>query len=201
MRSIVGAPLGAPEPVSADPSAAAAAAGGGPFQRRSSTPTGGRAASPIPSTSAVAQQPTSQPQPPPLARWRETAAIMAANRSAGDATTLVALGDRLWAEMGDACGAHLCYALAGLAPQAFHPGARVVLLGANHKGCPRTYANPAAIQRTEVWEYGLRLVREQGKKPPTIHLSFLAPGFSCVDFLQVPLAAHHTSLVRGCADS
>lgn len=64
---------------------------------------------------------------------------------------------RLWAEGADPHGAHLCFLLAGAAPQPFHPHSRVVLLGANHRAYPRTFATPAAIQRTELWEHGLRM--------------------------------------------
>lgn len=49
--------------------------------------------------------------------------------------------------------AHLCYMVAGLAPQSFDVAARLCLLGADHRASPRCFASVAALQRTEVLEW------------------------------------------------
>jgi hypothetical protein len=49
--------------------------------------------------------------------------------------------------------AHLCYLVAGVLPQVYEPGARMCLLGADHRGAPHTLASVAALQRTEILEW------------------------------------------------
>ena len=82
-----------------------------------------------------------------LPRWREHLAILAANASLAPEESrrvIAALGDALIAssresfvssssrEDSDLCNAHAAFALAGVAPQPFHPAARLCLLGADH---------------------------------------------------------------------
>jgi hypothetical protein len=93
-----------------------------------------------------------------LAEWRENVAILAANRTKGDEALLFKLGDRLWAERGDAAAAQLVYLVAGLPVQAYSPGARLCLVGADHKRTRRTYATPAAVRRTELLEWAVTQV-------------------------------------------
>lgn len=49
--------------------------------------------------------------------------------------------------------AHLCYIVAGLTPQWCEPGARLCLLGADHRSASSSYASIAALQRTEAFEW------------------------------------------------
>lgn len=49
----------------------------------------------------------------------------------------------------------IVYVVAGLPLQPYAPGARLCLVGADHKSFPRTYASPQAIQRTELLEWAL----------------------------------------------
>ena len=102
-----------------------------------------------------------------LPRWRENLAILAANRAPGDARVMGALGDALWSASsgpdgtGGVFAAHAAYALAGATPQPFHPSSRLCLVGADHRRNPRTYATPAAIQRTELLEHSMALANSQ----------------------------------------
>ena len=78
-----------------------------------------------------------------------------------------ALGDALWSASsgpdgtGGVFAAHAAYALAGATPQPFHPSSRLCLVGADHRRNPRTYATPAAIQRTELLEHSMALANSQ----------------------------------------
>lgn len=47
----------------------------------------------------------------------------------------------------------MCYLVAGVLPQVYEPGARMCLLGADHRGAPHTLASVAALQRTEILEW------------------------------------------------
>jgi hypothetical protein len=100
-----------------------------------------------------------------LSAWRQNLAALAFCRAPGDGAAMVALGDRLWAECGDAGGAHLCYLLAGVPPLPYSPGERVCLVGADHRGSPRTYVTPAAVQRSELLEAALRAANPQSVLP------------------------------------
>ena len=68
--------------------------------------------------------------------------------------------------------AHLCYLLAGVAPEplAAAPGqhCRLALLGADHNACPASFATAAALQRTEVWEQARRY-----SNPKAVHAPLL----------------------------
>jgi hypothetical protein len=89
-----------------------------------------------------------------LPRWREHLAILAANASLAPEDSrrvMAALGDALVDS--DLFNAHAAFALAGVAPQPFHPAARLCLLGADHTNAPRTYhSDPRAIQATALLE-------------------------------------------------
>lgn len=75
-----------------------------------------------------------------LASWRPNLAAMLAARAPGDGPAMVGLGDAL---VGVGCieGAHACYLLAGVPLSPYDPSARLVLPGADHRACPRTYAD------------------------------------------------------------
>ncbi|KAK3255337.1 hypothetical protein CYMTET_35475, partial [Cymbomonas tetramitiformis] len=97
-----------------------------------------------------------------LASWRENLAMLVASHAAmGEEAVITELGDLLWKARGQPVAAHLCYLLSGVALQAYAPGARLCLLGADHIGRPRTYATPFAIQRTELYERIQMLVNPQ----------------------------------------
>ena len=49
--------------------------------------------------------------------------------------------------------AHLCYLVGGVLPQVYEAGARMCLLGANHRAAPHSLASLSALQRTEVLEW------------------------------------------------
>jgi hypothetical protein len=49
--------------------------------------------------------------------------------------------------------AQLCYLVAGLTPQWWEPGARLCLLGADHRGPAACFASIPALQRTEAYEW------------------------------------------------
>ena len=49
--------------------------------------------------------------------------------------------------------AHLCYLVGGVLPQVYDPGARMCLLGADHRAAPHILASLPALQRTEVLEW------------------------------------------------
>lgn len=88
-----------------------------------------------------------------LTQWRENLTIMAANRTPGDGRVIAELGDRLWGERGEMEAAHACYVIAQLQLQPYAPHNRLCLVGADHRARPRTFATPAAIQRTEILEH------------------------------------------------
>ena len=100
-----------------------------------------------------------------LPRWREHLTILAANASLAPEESrrvMAALGDALLASSRESFhetkdsglfNAHAAFALAGIAPQPFHPAARLCLLGADHARAPRTYhSDPRAIQATALLE-------------------------------------------------
>jgi hypothetical protein len=57
--------------------------------------------------------------------------------------------------------AHSCYLVAELNIDSYSESARLCLIGADHLKCPRTFASPEAIQRTEVYEYAKVLGNSQ----------------------------------------
>lgn len=71
------------------------------------------------------------------------------------------LGDCLWRERGEIAAAHICYLVAEANLEPYSNSARLCLIGADHMKCPRTYASPEAIQRTELYEYSKVLGNSQ----------------------------------------
>ncbi len=70
-----------------------------------------------------------------------------ANRTSGDASALVALGDSVATDLGSISGAHFCYLLAGNGLEAARSTARLVLIGADHKNMRDRYLhNVLALQ-------------------------------------------------------
>ena len=49
--------------------------------------------------------------------------------------------------------AHACYLVAGLSPQFWEAGARLCLVGGDHRSLARSAPSVAALQRTEVLEW------------------------------------------------
>ncbi|KAM0870429.1 hypothetical protein ACQ4PT_040001 [Festuca glaucescens] len=104
-------------------------------------------------TQGASQQPM-QPSPNAmLDDWEENLAIITANRTKGDDLVITHLGDCLWKEKNEVAAAHSCYLVAELNIDPYSESARLCLIGADHLKCPRTFASPEAIQRTEVYEY------------------------------------------------
>ncbi|KAL5199541.1 hypothetical protein ABZP36_020744 [Zizania latifolia] len=91
----------------------------------------------------------------------ENLAIITANRTKGDDLVITHLGDCLWKEKNEVAAAHSCYLVAELYIDSYSKSARLCLLGADHLKCPRTFASPEAIQRTEVYEYAKVLGNSQ----------------------------------------
>lgn len=97
-----------------------------------------------------------------------------ANRTKDDEFSIIHLGDCLWKERSEVhvfsvvqgclhsliahlfsqfslmcikvIGAHVCYLVAETNFESYSDSARLCLIGADHIGCPRTYAHPEAIQ-------------------------------------------------------
>ncbi|KAL6861679.1 hypothetical protein ACP4OV_017379 [Aristida adscensionis] len=93
--------------------------------------------------------------------WQENLAIITANRTKGDDLVITHLGDCLWKEKMEVASAHSCYLVAELNIDSYSESARMCLIGADHLRCPRTFTNPEAIQRTEVYEYAKVLGNSQ----------------------------------------
>ncbi|EEC72304.1 hypothetical protein OsI_05487 [Oryza sativa Indica Group] len=93
--------------------------------------------------------------------WEENLAIITANRTKGDDLVITHLGDCLWKEKNEVAAAHSCYLVAELNIDPYSESARLCLLGADHLKCPRTFASPEAIQRTEIYEYAKVLGNSQ----------------------------------------
>ncbi|CAA7410815.1 unnamed protein product [Spirodela intermedia] len=101
----------------------------------------------------VPQQPTQISSNSMLDDWEENLAIITANRTKDDELVIINLGDCLWKETGEVTAAHTCYLVAEAKFESYSDKARLCLVGADHWRCPRTYASPEAIQRTELYEY------------------------------------------------
>ncbi|KAK6260856.1 hypothetical protein SCA6_015330 [Theobroma cacao] len=93
--------------------------------------------------------------------WEENLAIITANRTKDDELVIIHLGDCLWKERAEVAAAHICYLVAETNFEPYSDGARLCLIGADHWNCPRTYASPEAIQRTELYEYSKVLGNSQ----------------------------------------
>lgn len=100
-------------------------------------------------------------------KWRENLVMILGNRSrsSNDAHILVALGDALRDHPTLISASHLCYLLAHvdsskpiLLEEIADPAARLVLLGADHRTKPDTYAQQiSSLQLSELYEYCKRL--------------------------------------------
>ncbi|KAF4318751.1 hypothetical protein G195_007866 [Phytophthora kernoviae 00238/432] len=90
-----------------------------------------------------------------LSSWVSHAQILLANRTADTNKILTELGDRLWNEDNAVAAAHVCYLLAGIQVEAPMPSSKIALLGGDHRTPKeaRFYVSPAAVQRTEVYEW------------------------------------------------
>ncbi|KAJ1375448.1 Sec16, central conserved domain [Sesbania bispinosa] len=93
--------------------------------------------------------------------WEENLAVITANRTKGDELVIIHLGDCLWKERSEITAAHICYLVAEANFESYSDSARLCLIGADHWKCPRTYASPEAIQRTELYEYSKLLGNSQ----------------------------------------
>lgn len=94
-----------------------------------------------------------------LDRWRETLGLIMSNRSLDDQQALGALG-RLLSSYGRVEASHICHLFSRSAPtsQVFggadDPQASIVLLGADHRAYPSTFAlDEDAVILTEVYEF------------------------------------------------
>ncbi|KAI4371448.1 hypothetical protein MLD38_019681 [Melastoma candidum] len=96
-----------------------------------------------------------------LEDWKENLAIITANRTKDDELVIIHLGDCLWKERGEITAAHICYLVADANFESYSDTARLCIIGADHWKCPRTYASPEAIQRTELYEYSKVLGNSQ----------------------------------------
>ncbi|TKY70828.1 transport protein SEC16B-like [Spatholobus suberectus] len=106
-----------------------------------------------PGASNMAQQSAQVGSNSMLDDWEENLAVITANRTKGDELVIIHLGDCLWKERSEITAAHICYLVAEANFESYSDSARLCLIGADHWKCPRTYASPEAIQRTELYEY------------------------------------------------
>ncbi|CAM8885379.1 unnamed protein product [Rhodiola kirilowii] len=93
--------------------------------------------------------------------WQENLAVISANRTKDDDLVIINLGDCLWRDRSEIIAAHICYLVADANFEPYSDSARMCLIGANHLKYPRTFASPAAIQRTELYEYSKVLGNSQ----------------------------------------
>ncbi|XP_072966572.1 protein transport protein SEC16A homolog [Typha angustifolia] len=93
--------------------------------------------------------------------WEENLAIITANRTKDDELVMIHLGDCLWKERAEVTAAHICYLVAEANFESYSESSRLCLIGADHWKCPRTFASPEAIQRTELYEYSKVLGNSQ----------------------------------------
>ncbi len=88
-----------------------------------------------------------------IASWRKNLAMLIANPTSHDRSVVQQLGDMLWSRYGQVEAAHVCYLIADEPPELTVSG-RVVLVGVDHRNCPRTFfSDISAMQRTELLEY------------------------------------------------
>ncbi|KAK7330766.1 hypothetical protein VNO77_24965 [Canavalia gladiata] len=114
-----------------------------------------------PSAFNMPQQPTQFGSNGMLDDWEENLAVITANRTKDDELVIIHLGDCLWRERSEIIAAHICYLVAEANFESYSDSARLCLIGADHWKFPRTYANPEAIQRTELYEYSKVLGNSQ----------------------------------------
>ncbi|XP_008794796.2 protein transport protein SEC16A homolog isoform X2 [Phoenix dactylifera] len=122
---------------------------------------GGSSSSSLSGAANIYQQPAETQASGMLDDWEENLAIITANRTKDDELVIIHLGDCLWKERGEVTAAHTCYLVAEANFESYSDSARLCLIGADHWKCPRTYACPEAIQRTELYEYSKVLGNSQ----------------------------------------
>ncbi|CAN0842265.1 Protein transport protein SEC16B homolog [Linum grandiflorum] len=93
--------------------------------------------------------------------WEQNLALITANRTKDDELVIIHLGDCLWKDRSEITAAHICYLVAEANFETYSDTARLCLIGADHWKHPRTFANPEAIQRTELYEYSKVLGNSQ----------------------------------------
>jgi hypothetical protein len=143
-----------------------------------------------------------------LSNWRQNLAILASNRSPGDAELLTKLGERLLVEARQVEAAHACFMLVGLAPGPLGPAREglLALLGGDHQAQPQLYANVLSLQRTEAYEWARALTPEAAGQGPLhgllpyrlLYASMLAEAGMVSEALQYCEAV---GKVRGAGDS
>ncbi|KAK3434605.1 hypothetical protein EUGRSUZ_D02081 [Eucalyptus grandis] len=114
-----------------------------------------------PVTTIMSQRPAQPGTNGMLDDWEENLAVIAANRTKDDELVIIHLGDSLWKERSEIIAAHICYLVAEANFESYSDTARLCLVGADHWKCPRTYASPGSIQRTELYEYSKMLGNSQ----------------------------------------
>ncbi|KAF8032818.1 hypothetical protein BT93_D1641 [Corymbia citriodora subsp. variegata] len=114
-----------------------------------------------PVTTIMSQRPAQPGTNGMLDDWEENLAVIAANRTKDDELVIIHLGDSLWKERSEIIAAHICYLVAEANFESYSDTARLCLVGADHWKCPRTYASPGSIQRTELYEYSKVLGNSQ----------------------------------------
>ncbi|KAI9401709.1 hypothetical protein POPTR_001G157800v4 [Populus trichocarpa] len=115
----------------------------------------------FPGDLSIPQQPVQFGANRMLDDWEENLAVITANRTKDDELVLMHLGDCLWKDRSEITAAHICYLIAEANFESYSDTARLCLIGADHWKHPRTYANPEAIQRTELYEYSKVLGNSQ----------------------------------------
>ncbi|CAN1185895.1 Protein transport protein SEC16B homolog [Linum perenne] len=109
----------------------------------------------------IAGQPAEPGANSMLDDWEQNLALITANRTKDDELVIIHLGDCLWKDRSEITAAHICYLVAEANFETYSDTARLCLIGADHWKHPRTFANPEAIQRTELYEYSKVLGNSQ----------------------------------------
>ncbi|CAI2177494.1 10668_t:CDS:2 [Funneliformis geosporum] len=103
-----------------------------------------------------------------LVKWRETIAMILANRAPGDNQVISALGDML-KEFGWIHAAHICYMLSpkvSIISGFDAPNVRFTLLGTDSHNLPiSNFHNWQSLRMTEIYEFGLSLNNNDGGLP------------------------------------
>ncbi|CAG8490049.1 7141_t:CDS:2 [Funneliformis caledonium] len=104
-----------------------------------------------------------------LVKWRETIAMILANRTPGDNQVISALGDML-KECGWVHAAHICYMLSptvSIISGSDAPNVRFTLLGMDytHNLSISNFHNWQSLRMTEIYEFGLSLNSNDGGLP------------------------------------
>jgi hypothetical protein len=103
---------------------------------------------------------------PLLDAWQANLSMLLNNRTPGDADVLVNIGEGLWKLRKDVEAAHVCMMLAGEEIQAADaPTCRMALIGADHRANPASFCTAAALQRTEIWEFAVKLKTPKKEMP------------------------------------